>query len=148
LSFKRYAYRIDKYKYKRDFKLYEIDNCNNCELFELCRKNAYQSTNKKIMKNNVWEYFKHMTQKLLSKPETEKIYKQRKIDVEPVFGYLKAILGFTRVSLRGKTKVKRELGIALMATNIRKMVALRATKNVLKVKKRRNSLFIVNFVFF
>lgn len=33
-----------------------------------------------------------MTQKLLSNPETEKIYKQRKIDVEPVFGYLKAIL--------------------------------------------------------
>lgn len=144
LPFKRYTYRIDKYKYKRDFKLYESDNCNNCELFDLCRKNAYQSTNKKIMKNNVWEYFKHMTQKLLSKPETEKIYKQRKIDVEPVFGYLKAILGFTRVSLRGKTKVKRELGIALMATNIRKMVALRATKIKNYSKKSVNSYFLKN----
>ncbi|MEB5758473.1 transposase, partial [Mammaliicoccus sciuri] len=82
---------------------------------------------------------------LLSNPETEKIYKQRKIDVEPVFGYLKAILGFTRMSLRGKSKVKRELGIALMATNIRKMVALRATKNTLKMKYSGNSIFLMNF---
>ncbi len=109
------------------------------------KRYAYQNTNKKIMKNNVWECFKYMTQKLLSTPETEKIYKQRKVDVEPVFGYLKAILGFTRMSLRGKSKVKRELGIALMATNIRKMVALRATKNILQIKKERISLFIVIF---
>ncbi|WP_353462739.1 IS1182 family transposase [Mammaliicoccus sciuri] len=145
LPFKRYAYRIDKYNYQRDFKLYECENCSNCALFNLCRNNAYQSTNKKIMKNNVWEYFKYMTQNLLSNPETEKIYKQRKIDVEPVFGYLKAILGFTRMSLRGKSKVKRELGIALMATNIRKMVALRATKNTLKMKYSGNSIFLMNF---
>lgn len=84
------------------------------------------------MKNHVWEYFKYMTQNFLSNLETEKIYKQRKIDVEPVFEYLKAILGFSRISLSGKSKVKHELGIALMATNIRKMVALRATKKTLK----------------
>ncbi len=72
------------------------------------------------MEISVWEYFKYMTQNLLSNPETEKIYKQRKIYVEPVFGYLKAILSFTRMSLRGKSKVIRELGIALMTTNIRK----------------------------
>ncbi|WP_341777429.1 transposase, partial [Staphylococcus epidermidis] len=35
---------------------------------------------------------------------------QRKIDVEPVFGFMKAILGFTRMSVRGLNKVKRELG--------------------------------------
>ncbi|MEN0489424.1 TIGR01741 family protein, partial [Staphylococcus aureus] len=46
----------------------------------------------------------------LSEPETKKIYSQRKIDVEPVFGFMKAILGFTRMSVRGINKVKRELG--------------------------------------
>ncbi|PNZ34985.1 hypothetical protein CD107_11935 [Mammaliicoccus vitulinus] len=53
-------------------------------------------------------------------------------------------MGFTRVSLRGKTKVKRELGIALMATNIRKMVALRATKIKNYSKKSVNSYFLKN----
>ncbi|MEK4495911.1 transposase [Ureibacillus sp. FSL W8-0352] len=41
-------------------------------------------------------------------------------ELEPVFGFLKAILGFTRFSVRGKFKVKIEMGIALMATNLRK----------------------------
>ncbi|PHK50143.1 IS5/IS1182 family transposase, partial [Staphylococcus edaphicus] len=64
----------------------------------------------------------------LSEPETKKIYSQRKIDVEPVFGFMKAILGFNRMSVRGINKVKRELGFVLMALNIRKIVAQRATK--------------------
>ncbi|MEN0151294.1 transposase, partial [Staphylococcus aureus] len=54
-------------------------------------------------------YFFQINQKL-SEPETKKIYSQRKIDVEPVFGFMKAILGFTRMSVRGINKVKRELG--------------------------------------
>ena len=28
--FKRYAYRHDKYGFKRDFKLYECDDCSEC----------------------------------------------------------------------------------------------------------------------
>jgi transposase len=62
------------------------------------------------MRNDNLEYFKtHINQKLLE-PETKEIYNQRKIDVEPVFGFMKAILGFTRMSVRGINKVKRELG--------------------------------------
>ncbi|MFD2628653.1 transposase, partial [Oceanobacillus kapialis] len=34
---------------------------------------------------------------------------KRKIDVEPVFGFLKANLRFTRMSVRGKSKVENEL---------------------------------------
>ncbi|MFA9457181.1 transposase [Halalkalibacter sp. AB-rgal2] len=49
--------------------------------------------------------------------------KKRKIDVEPVFGYLKANLGFTRFSVRGKSKVENEMGFALMAVNLRKFTA-------------------------
>ena len=33
---------------------------------------------------------------------------------------MKAILGFTRMSVRGINKAKRELGFVLMALNIRK----------------------------
>ena len=41
---------------------------------------------------------------------------------------MKAILGFTRMSVRGLNKVKRELGFVLMALNI-KVVAQRAENN-------------------
>src|SRR5690606_31384292 len=59
----------------------------------------------------------------LSDEKTGEIYGKRKIDVEPVFGFLKANLGFTRFSVRGKQKVTNELGFALMAVNLRKFTA-------------------------
>ncbi|MDT3797005.1 IS1182-like element ISSau3 family transposase, partial [Staphylococcus aureus] len=120
IGFKRYAYRNDRYGFKRDFKLYECDDCSACSLRQQCMKPNSKS-NKKIMKNYNWEYFKAQINQKLSEPETKKIYSQRKIDVEPVFGFMKAILGFTRMSVRGINKVKRELGFVLMALNIRKI---------------------------
>ena len=65
--------------------------------------------------------------------------------MEPVFGFMKAILGFTRMSVRGLNKVKRELGFVLMALNIRKVVAQRV--KIIKIKRQflyyfnRNCLF-------
>ncbi len=48
------------------------------------------------------------------------------LDVEPVFGFLKANLHFTRMSVRGKKKVENELGFAFMAVNLRKYTAKHA----------------------
>ena len=38
-------------------------------------------------------------------------------------GFLKANLGFTRLSIKGKSKVHNELGFALLAVNLRKFTA-------------------------
>ena len=67
---------------------------------------------------------------------------------------MKAILGFTRMSVRGLNKVKRELGFVLMALNIRKVVAQRVENNQKFIKRQflyyfnRNCLFslIKNFM--
>ena len=66
---------------------------------------------------------------------------------------MKAILGFTRMSVRGLNKVKRELGFVLMALNIRKVVAQRAENNQKFIKRQflyyfnRNCLFTIkNFM--
>ncbi|MEN0133490.1 transposase, partial [Staphylococcus aureus] len=71
-------------------------------------------TSVRIPQNDISRYVneivKNQINQKLSEPETKKIYSQRKIDVEPVFGFMKAILGFTRMSVRGINKVKRELG--------------------------------------
>lgn len=66
------------------------------------------------------KYFKVTIQQLLSEEKTGKIYRQRKIDVEPAFGHLKACLGFTRFSVREKQQTHNEIGFALMAVNLRK----------------------------
>src|SRR5699024_11940283 len=70
------------------------------------------------------EYQKEYVREKLSNEETGEIYGKRKIDVEPVFGFLKANLGFTRMSVRGKPKVHNEMGFALMAVNLRKYTAI------------------------
>ena len=126
LGFKRYAYRHDKYGYKRDFKLYECDDCSECPLKNQCMN--FNSKQTKIMKNYNWEYFKSQINKSFQN-QKQKYLQSKKIDVEPVFGFMKAILGFTRMSVRGLNKVKRELGFVLMALNIRKVVAQRAENN-------------------
>ncbi|HIH6272912.1 TPA: transposase, partial [Staphylococcus aureus] len=78
IGFKRYAYRNDRYGFKRDFKLYECDDCSSCSLRHQCMKPNSKS-NKKIMKNYNWEYFKVQINQKLSESETKKIYRQRKI---------------------------------------------------------------------
>ena len=54
---------------------------------------------------------------------------------------MKAILVFTRMSVRGLNKVKRELGFVLMALNIRKVVAQRAENNQKFIK---NNFYIIS----
>jgi transposase len=56
------------------------------------------------------------------------IYARRQIDVESVFGQIKAILGFTRFNLRAKSKVKTDIGLDLMANNLKKYAKIRAIK--------------------
>lgn len=43
------------------------------------------------------------------------------MDVEPAFGYLKASLVFHRFHLRGKQGATIDIGLALMALNLRKL---------------------------
>ena len=50
LGFKRYAYRHNRYEFKRDFKLYECDDCSACPLRNQCMK-SNSKVNKKIMRN-------------------------------------------------------------------------------------------------
>jgi len=100
------------------------------------------------LKSYNWEYFKAQINKKLSEPKIKTIYSQRKIDVEPVFGFMKAILGFTRMSVRGINKAKRELGFVLMALNIRKVTAQRAENNQKNYKKDNFYIISIEIVFF
>ncbi|MGO4936227.1 transposase [Fundicoccus sp. Sow4_H7] len=74
------------------------------------------------MVNPTWEYFKAKQRSYSSNPEYQAVYQRRKLDVESTFGFLKGSLGFTRCRLRGKQKVSQEIGLALMACNLHKLL--------------------------
>ena len=57
----------------------------------------------------------------MSTPEGRRVYKLRKTSVEPVYGNLKANLGFREFLLRGRENVKIELNLACIAHNLQKI---------------------------
>ena len=122
LIYKYDSVRTDRYGFQRNFKVYECEDCSDCPLRSLCTK-AKPGNNRKMIVNEKWEEQKEYVRAKLSEEETNLIYRRRKIDVEPVFGFLKANLAFTRFSVRGKSKVNQEMGFALMAVNLRKYTA-------------------------
>ncbi|MGM8216220.1 IS1182 family transposase [Bacillaceae bacterium W0354] len=123
LTFRYVSNRTDRYGFTRTLKVYECEDCSGCPLRSMCT-NAKEGNNRRILYNQKWEQQKEYTREKLSEEKTGEIYGKRKTDVEPVFGFLKANLGFTRMSVRGKAKVKNELGFAFMAVNLRKYAAM------------------------
>src|SRR5699024_8600346 len=130
--------RKDKYGFKRHFNDYECEDCSGCPLRSLCTK-AAEGKNKKLFYNKKWESQKEYIREKLSNEETGEIYGKRKIDVEPFFGFLKANLNFSRMSVRGKFKVHNEMGFALMAVNIRKYTANSIENGTLPPKGIKNA---------
>ena len=64
-----------------------------------------------------------MSYKLKTKTGREK-YKKRKHIVEPVFGWLKNVLGFRQLSLRGEANARAEWQLVCLSLNLRRMAAL------------------------
>jgi len=92
-------------------------------------------------------FYKTQINKNLSEQKAKTIYSQRKFDVELFFGFVKAILSFTRMSVREINKAKRELEFVLMALNIRKVTVQRAKNNQKNYKKDNFYIFSIEIVF-
>jgi len=60
----------------------------------------------------------------LKTPEGKRLYALRKQTPEPVFGIIKAVLGFRQFSMRGHQKACGEWNLVTMAWNIKRMFAL------------------------
>lgn len=136
-NFSHYSCRKDRYGYKRHFKVYEAEQYTDDH--EINPKALTPKGNlRKISVNLDLEYYKAKQRRLLSNPTNEEIYARRKIDVEPAFGHLKACLGFTRFHVRGIDGVRNEMGLALMAANLRKLNRKKRGRSDLYIKS--NSL--------
>jgi len=103
--------------HNKEYLLYKSSNCKSCAYFKACangRKSKYiwVSTHK--------DFVERMRQKL-STEEAKKIYRLRKITVEPVLGNLAQNLGFRGFLLRGIEKVKGEYSLMCTTHNILKI---------------------------
>ena len=111
--------KTDEDGFTKTLREYVCESCDGCPFRSTCTK-AEEGKHRTMCVNKRWEQQKEYVRNTLSEAKMSAIYSQRKIDVEPVFGFLKANLGFTRFSVRGKAKVETEIGLALMAVNLRK----------------------------
>jgi transposase len=122
VRFRNDSKRKDKVGFIRDFKVYECEDCTACPLRSKCTK-AMKGKNRTIQLNPSWEYFKAHVRELLKEEKTGRLYRQRKIDVEPVFGDIKKNANFTRFHVRGTQKISNEMGLCFLAHNFRKLHA-------------------------
>lgn len=131
-NFHAYRTRTDKYGFERQFKEYvaETKNSDQKMIPEALTK---KGNKRRIQVNPEYEYYKAQQRQLLSDEGYSTIYRQRKIDVEPAFSHLKACLGFVRFHVRGMDRVNNEIGLALMASNLRrlrlKFTSIKKTQN-------------------
>src|SRR5699024_457546 len=123
------------YGFTRTYKVYESKDCSSCLLRAYCTPT--KENNRRIYYNEKWEKQKAFIRDIPSNETTGEIYGKRKVDVDPVVGFLKANLGFARFSVRSKQKVEQELGFAVMAVNLTKFTAM--TRYLTKYNQRKNS---------
>ncbi len=103
LPFKYQSERTDKTGFKREFKVYECEECSECP-FRSSYTKAKDGNNRKLMVNEKWEHQNEYVRAKLSEEKTGAIYRQRKMEVEPVFGFLKANLRFRSIFCSWKIK--------------------------------------------
>ncbi len=94
-------------RFEREIRVYKSDDPDLASQKGLYVNQRYQELKRKE------------SQALLSE-EGCRIFAQRKVDVEPVFGQIKACLGDKCCQLRGKRQVKIDMGLVLMANNLLK----------------------------
>jgi transposase len=100
-----------------EYRVYRCKECKQCQHFGQCTTSP---GGRSIWHRVVDEKIKAMRSKLDSE-SGKAIYGKRKHIVEPVFGHIKSVIGFTGFSLRGLKKVNGEFKLVAIAHNLKKI---------------------------
>ena len=117
LTFSSRRTRKSENGYESIKRTYMCTDCQGCPLRSSCAKEKDTKSISVSMKN---QKQRQEVREKLSSEEGEKKYKQRKIEVEPVFGQIKYNSHFQRFTLRGLSKTTVEWGLICVAHNLKK----------------------------
>jgi len=106
--------------YLKTIAVYQASGCAGCSLRSTCFKGE---GNREVELNHRLNEHRAKANKLLNSEEGIIRRKRRCCEVETVFGQVKQNKGFRRLLLRGIEKVEVELGLLLLACNLRKLAA-------------------------
>lgn len=127
--------RTSELGYTSKVSYYQAINCEGCPLRNQCHQSK---NNRRIEVNHRLKELKREVRELLLSEEGRKIYKQRATEPESVFGQLKSNSKYNRFRMFGLIKNEIDLGLALIAHNLKKMAKMKAkndVKNSTKIKK-------------
>jgi transposase len=100
---------------------YKTKECEGCQYLAQCnRTKEGKGQNRKILRDDREDYADKMYEKVSSE-EGKKQMKIRSSSVEPVFGNIKANLGFRRFICRGLVSAQCEFNLVCIAHNLLKM---------------------------
>lgn len=114
---KTYMYGPDKQR-SAITRVYECDDCSGCPVRDDC---TYGKGNRTIQFTTELEDWKQVMAQRMKKGKGKRMSRYRGMEIESVFGLLKANDGLNRLAMRGKQMVDVEVGLKSIAHNIRKM---------------------------
>lgn len=104
--------------YQQNIQQYECSDCSDCPVAMHCKRGTGPRT---LRISRRWDHYYAEARLRLTTDDGAKIYAQRAVENESVFGDLKWNQGFTRFQLRGASKVKLETGLHCIAHNMKKL---------------------------
>lgn len=122
--------RTLEYKRKKTEKgfekrIYKSKDCSGCPYLDLCTKPNSKDRNRTYTRNHNQDYIDGYKEKMKSDEGKIKM-KKRKSTVEHPFGTIKYCMGQIPVLLRGKKKVSSEMGLYVIAYNLKRFIAIKA----------------------
>lgn len=117
LIFRRFSNRAHT---KRDYRIEKPAICRACRHFGLCTKSKQGRT---VVRHSR-EATKEIIEQRMKHPEYRQIYDRRKSRVEHPFGYIKKVIGFRQLGLRGCPGAGAEASIAATCFNLSRMITL------------------------
>jgi hypothetical protein len=100
-------------------KTYEAIDCQGCSLASQCKRSEQRNRTLKV--NERLDFYKRQARQNLHSEKGLALRRRRGMEIESCFGDIKHNMGFRRFHLRGKRKVKAEIGLVSMAHNLRKI---------------------------
>lgn len=108
---------------QQPYRVYQAsDDCLRCPHYGECTTSAKGRT---VRRHQYEELIVNLKERMNS-PEAKQAYKQRGVTVERVFADLKQHRNLRRFSGRGLSRVRCQMGVAMLAHNLRTLFALRA----------------------